>query len=32
MPYPIYAARGEGCRVRDVDGNAFIDCINNSPL
>jgi glutamate-1-semialdehyde 2,1-aminomutase len=28
-PYPIYAARGEGCRVWDVDGNAFIDCINN---
>jgi len=28
-PYPIYAARGEGCRVWDVDGNVFIDCINN---
>ena len=28
-PYPIYAARGEGCRVWDVDGNAYIDCINN---
>jgi glutamate-1-semialdehyde 2,1-aminomutase len=28
-PYPIYAARGEGCRVFDVDGNGFIDCINN---
>ena len=28
-PYPIYAARGEGCRVFDLDGNAFIDCINN---
>jgi glutamate-1-semialdehyde 2,1-aminomutase len=28
-PYPIYAARGEGCRVWDVDGNEFIDCINN---
>ncbi|MDO9062589.1 MAG: aminotransferase class III-fold pyridoxal phosphate-dependent enzyme, partial [Bradyrhizobium sp.] len=28
-PYPIYAARGEGCRVFDVDGNEFIDCINN---
>ena len=28
-PYPIYAARGEGCRVFDVDGNPFIDCINN---
>ncbi len=28
-PYPIYAARGEGCRVHDVDGVARIDCINN---
>ncbi|MBA7465250.1 Beta-phenylalanine transaminase [subsurface metagenome] len=28
-PYPLYAARGEGCRVYDLDGNAFIDCINN---
>ena len=28
-PYPIYAARGEGCRVWDLDGNAYIDCINN---
>ena len=28
-PYPIYAARGEGCRIWDVDGNEFIDCINN---
>jgi len=28
-PYPIYAARGEGCRVTDLDGNVFIDCINN---
>ena len=28
-PYPIYAARGEGCRVWDLDGNVFIDCINN---
>ena len=27
-PYPIYAARGEGCRVIDLDGNAYIDCIN----
>lgn len=29
QPYPIYAARGEGCRIWDVDGNEFIDCINN---
>ncbi len=28
-PYPIYAARGEGCRVWDVDGIGRIDCINN---
>ena len=27
-PYPIYAARGEGCRVWDLDDNQFIDCIN----
>jgi glutamate-1-semialdehyde 2,1-aminomutase len=28
-PYPIYAARGQGCRVFDADGVARIDCINN---
>src|SRR5215218_8319311 len=28
-PYPIYAARGEGCRVWDVDGTEYIDCIYN---
>lgn len=28
-PHPLYAARGEGCRVIDVDGVARIDCINN---
>lgn len=28
-PFPIYAARGEGCRMWDVDGNAYYDCINN---
>lgn len=28
-PYPIYAARGEGCRVWDVDEVSRIDCINN---
>ena len=22
-PYPIYVARGEGCRVWDLDGNEF---------
>jgi glutamate-1-semialdehyde 2,1-aminomutase len=28
-PYQIYAARGRGCRIWDVDGNERIDCINN---
>jgi len=28
-PYPIYAARGQGCRVTDVDGVERIDFINN---
>lgn len=28
-PFPVYAARGEGCRVWDVDGNVYYDCINN---
>ena len=28
-PYQIYAERGEGCRVIDLDGVARIDCINN---
>lgn len=28
-PFPIYADRGEGCRVWDVDGNEYYDCINN---
>jgi glutamate-1-semialdehyde 2,1-aminomutase len=28
-PFPIYAASGAGCRVRDIDGNEYIDCINN---
>src|ERR1700688_3117314 len=28
-PYPIYATRGEGCRVWDADGDVRIDCINN---
>ena len=27
-PYPIYAARGQGCRSTDIDGDV-IDCINN---
>jgi glutamate-1-semialdehyde 2,1-aminomutase len=28
-PFPIYAKRGQGCRVWDVDGVERIDCINN---
>ena len=28
-PHPLYAVRGEGCRVIDVDGVSRIDCINN---
>lgn len=28
-PFPLYAARGEGCHVWDVDGVRRIDCINN---
>ncbi|MGN6305037.1 MAG: aspartate aminotransferase family protein [Mesorhizobium sp.] len=28
-PFPIYAQRGAGCRVWDVDGNVYYDCINN---
>jgi glutamate-1-semialdehyde 2,1-aminomutase len=28
-PFPIYAERGEGCRIWDVDGNVYYDCINN---
>lgn len=28
-PHPVYLASGSGARVRDVDGNALLDCINN---
>lgn len=28
-PYPLYAARGRGCRIWDVDGVERIDCMNN---
>jgi len=28
-PYPIFAASGSGCRVRDVDGDERIDFLNN---
>jgi glutamate-1-semialdehyde 2,1-aminomutase len=27
--FPVYAARGKGCRIWDVDGNELIDCSNN---
>jgi glutamate-1-semialdehyde 2,1-aminomutase len=28
-PHQVYAARGEGCRIWDVDGNVRIDAIQN---
>lgn len=28
-PYPVYAVTGRGCRITDVDGNTYIDFINN---
>src|SRR5258708_157102 len=28
-PYPPYAASGTGCRLRDVDGNEYVDFANN---
>ncbi|MDD9927687.1 MAG: aspartate aminotransferase family protein [Rhodospirillaceae bacterium] len=28
-PHPIYAASGKGCRIIDVDGNTYLDFINN---
>ncbi|MBF8781253.1 aspartate aminotransferase family protein [Pseudomonas fulva] len=28
-PFPLYAVRGQGCRVWDADGVERIDCINN---
>lgn len=28
-PYPLFMARGEGCRIWDVDGNSYIDFVNN---
>jgi glutamate-1-semialdehyde 2,1-aminomutase len=28
-PYPIYAASGAGCRIRDVEGDERIDFLNN---
>jgi glutamate-1-semialdehyde 2,1-aminomutase len=28
-PYPFYASHGKGCELYDLDGNAYIDCVNN---
>jgi glutamate-1-semialdehyde 2,1-aminomutase len=28
-PYIVYGEHGEGCRLTDVDGNVFIDWVNN---
>ncbi len=28
-PYPIFVDRGEGCRIWDVDGNVYLDFLNN---
>ena len=28
-PHPMYAERGRGCRLTDVDGDERIDCLNN---
>ena len=29
LPYPTFIVRGEGCHVYDVDGNQYIDHLNN---
>ena len=28
-PYPFYATHGKGCKLYDVDGNEYIDCVSN---
>jgi glutamate-1-semialdehyde 2,1-aminomutase len=28
-PHPVFIARGEGCVVHDVDGNSYVDFLNN---
>lgn len=28
-PYPFYASEGKGSRLYDIDGNEYIDCVNN---
>jgi glutamate-1-semialdehyde 2,1-aminomutase len=29
LPYPVFMEKGEGCRLTDVDGNEYIDFMNN---
>jgi glutamate-1-semialdehyde 2,1-aminomutase len=29
LPYPLFAERGQGCRLWDVDGNEYLDFLNN---
>ena len=29
LPYPIFAERGQGCRLWDVDGNEYLDFLSN---
>ena len=29
LPYPVFAERGQGCRLWDVDGNEYFDFLNN---
>lgn len=28
-PYPFYTTHGKGCKLYDLDGNEYIDCVNN---
>ena len=28
-PYPVFIDKGEGCRIWDIDGNAYLDFLNN---
>ena len=28
-PHPLFADRAEGCRLHDVDGNVYLDLLNN---
>ena len=28
-PYPLYMQRGRGCRLTDLDGNHYLDLLNN---